>query len=224
MRIRKKRHLEERLSAVKDYLIVPERDIPNVLEAVKDKRYFNFKEIFGNDNPVEMEIGCGKGGFIIQKAIENPNVNFLAVELLQNIVVMACESAKEKNLTNVKFVNSGAEYLPRYIPDGSMRNIYLNFSPPFPQDGYEGRRLTSDRFVTAYKNYLSDGGAVYQKTDDVPFFEYSFGKFLQFGFDVKVVSDQIEKGEIKNIETEYEKKFHAIGIRTNALIATKKPN
>lgn len=224
MRIRKKRHLEERLLAVKDYLIVPERDIPNVLEAVKDKRYFNFKEIFGNDNPVELEIGCGKGGFIIQKAIENPNVNFLAVELLQNILVMACENAKSRNLANVKFVNSGAEYLPRYIPESSIQNIYLNFSPPFPQDGYEGRRLSSDRFVCAYKQYLKDGGAVFQKTDDVPFFEYSLGKFKQFDFEVEVVSDKIERGEINNIETEYEKKFHAVGIRTNALIATKKPN
>lgn len=224
MRIRKKRHLSERLLAVKDYLIVPERDIPNVLEAVKDKRYFNFKNMFLNDNPVEMEIGCGKGGFIVQKAIQNPNVNYIAVELLQNIIVMACELAKSKNLSNVKFVNSGAEYLPRYIPDESIRNIYLNFSPPFPQDGYEGRRLSSDRFASAYKNYLVDGGAIYQKTDDKEFFDYSFSKFVEHGFDVEDVSKEIENGEIENVKTEYEQKFNALGIKTNALIATKKPN
>ncbi len=224
MRIRKKRHLDERLLAVKDYLIVPDRDIPNVLEAVKNKKYFNFSEIFNNDNPVELEIGCGKGGFIVQKAIENPNINFLAVELLQNILVMACENAKSKNLKNLKFVNSGAEYLPRYIPEGSIQNIYLNFSPPFPQDGYEGRRLSSDRFVVAYKDYLIPNGAVYQKTDDREFFEYSFSKFVEHGFDVREVSDDIASGKIYNIKTEYEQKFNALGINANALIATKKPN
>ena len=68
MRIRRKKHLKERLDLVKDYLIVPDRDQANVLLAVKDKKYFNYAEIFGNDNPVELEIGCGKGGFIIEKA------------------------------------------------------------------------------------------------------------------------------------------------------------
>ena len=221
MRIRRKKHLEERLSLVKDYLIVPDRDIVNVKEAVKDKKYFDYKSIFANDNPIELEIGCGKGGFIVQKAKENPNINFIAVELLENIIVMAAENAKENGLNNVRFVNSGAEYLPRYIKDESISNIYLNFSPPFPKDGYENRRLTSDRFVPSYKSYLKDGGNVYQKTDDYGLFIYSFSKFVEHGFMVKDVSVDIEKGLIDNVMTEYEKKFKSQGLKVYSLIATK---
>ncbi len=221
MRIRRKKHLEERLSLVKDYLIVPDRDIVNVKEAVKDKKYFDYKSIFGNDNPIELEIGCGKGGFIVQKAKENPNINFIAVELLENIIVMAAENAKENGLNNVRFVNSGAEYLPRYIKDESISNIYLNFSPPFPKDGYENRRLTSDRFVPSYKSYLKDGGSVYQKTDDYGLFIYSFSKFVEHGFMVKDVSVDIEKGLIDNVMTEYEKKFKSQGLKVYSLIAIK---
>ena len=123
MRIRRKKHLEERLSLVNNYVLVADRDIPNVNEAIKDKKYFDFVSLFGNENPVEIEIGCGKGGFIVQKSLNNPNVNYFAVELLSNIIVMAAENAKEKKLSNVKFFNSSAEYLPRYIPNNSINNL-----------------------------------------------------------------------------------------------------
>ena len=221
MRIRKKKHLEERLKLVSDYVIVPDRDIPNVTEAVKNKNYFNFQEIFGNNNPVELEIGCGKGGFIVQKAKENPNVNYIAVELLCNIIVMAAELAKKEKITNVKFVNSGAEYLPRYIKPNSINKIYLNFSPPFPPLTYETRRLTCDRFVVAYKDYLVSGGKIIQKTDDKDFFNYSLGKFIQHGFETQDISFLLNSNQIENTETEYEKKFKSIGIDICGRIATK---
>ena len=221
MRIRRKKHLKERLEKVKDYLIVADRDIANVKQAIQDKRYFDYEKMFANQNSVELEIGCGKGGFICQKASLNPNTNYIAVELLENIVVMACESASELNLKNVKFVNSGAEYLPRYIKDGSIENIYLNFSPPYPQDSYENRRLTCDRHILAYKAFLREGGAVYQKTDDKGLFEYSLAKFKQHGFIVKDVSLELENGQLQNVATEYESKFRALGMPIYALIATK---
>lgn len=221
MRIRRKKHLKERLLTVGDYLIVPERDIANVKEAVKNKKYFDFTEIFHNDNPVEMEIGCGKGGFIVQKALENPNINYVAVEMLENIVVMAAEQAKERNIKNLVFVNSGAEYLPRYIKDESINNLYLNFSPPYPQNGYESRRLTCGRNVDAYKNFLVSGGCVYQKTDDKDFYDYSYEKFIEFGFEVTDVSKDIDEGKLKNVMTEYETKFRSQGMPIYALIAKK---
>ncbi len=222
MRIRRKKHLEERISNVGNYLIVADMDIKNVNLAIKDKKYFDYKELFGNENPVEIEIGCGKGSFIVQKAKQNPNINFIAVELLQNIIVMACEFAKKEGLTNVRFFNSGAEYLPRYIKENSINNIYLNFSPPFPKIGSETHRLTSDNFVLSYKSFLKTGGAVLQKTDDVDFFEYSFNKFVEHGFDVEDVTYKIVNKQIDNIETEYEKMFKSKGISAKGLIATKK--
>lgn len=222
MRIRRKKHLEERVEKVNDLLIIADRDIQNVNLAIQDKKYFDYEKLFGNNNPVEIEIGCGKGSFIVQKAKQNPNVNFIAVELLQNIIVMACEYAKKEGLTNIRFFNSGAEYLPRYIKENSITNIYLNFSPPFPKIGSESHRLTSDRFVLAYKSFLTDGGAIFQKTDDKEFFEYSFNKFVEHGFDVEDVTDKIAGGQIANIETEYEKMFKSKGISANGLIATKR--
>ncbi len=212
MRIRKKRHLEDRLLCVQDYIINPERDILNVKLAVLDKKYFDYQQIFGNDNLVELEVGCGKGGFIIEKAKNNPNVNFIAVELLQNIIVMAAEKAKEEGLTNLKFVNSGAEYLPRYIKEQSISTIYLNFSPPFPQLGYESRRLTSDWFTSSYKSFLVKGGSVYQKTDDRDFFLYSKEKFIEYGFRVVDLTEKLNNNQIENVQTEYEKKFRALGM------------
>ena len=219
MRIRRKKHLFERLDAVKDYIVELPKEIPNVLEAVKDKRYIDFVALFGNTNPVELEIGCGKGGFIIQKAKENPNVNYIAVELLQNVMVMAVENAKKQELKNLKFINTAAEYLPRYIMDNSIENIYLNFSTPYPPNSYESHRLTCDRFLVSYKNYLVNGGVVYQKTDDKDFYDYSLWKFRENGYDVKDVSKDIDDGKMYNIETEYEKKFRAIGKPIYALTA-----
>ena len=221
MRIRRKKHLEERVSQASDVLIVADMDIKNVNIAIENKKYFDYEKLFGNNNSVEMEIGCGKGSFIVQKAKQNPNVNFIAVELLQNIIVMACELAKKEGLTNIRFFNSGAEYLPRYIKENSISNIYLNFSPPFPKVGSESHRLTSDNFVKAYKSFLKTGGAVYQKTDDREFFEYSFDKFVEHGFFVEEITDKIKCGEIGNIETEYEKMFKGKGILANGLIARK---
>ena len=222
MRIRKKKHLDERLEGVKDLVLNPDRDILNVKLAVLDKKYFDFVALFGNDNKVELEIGCGKGGFINQKAKLNPNVNYIAVELLQNIIVMAAENAKKAGITNVRFVNSGAEYLARYIPEKSIQNIYLNFSPPFPQLGYESRRLTSDWFVNSYKNFLCDDGAIYQKTDDQEFFLYSKSKFIEHGFMVTDLTEQLNDSTIDNVETEYEQKFRALGMKVFGLKATLK--
>ena len=221
MRIRRKKHLQERLSKVTDVLIVPDRDIVNVKLAIQDKKYFDFNKMFGNDNPVELEVGCGKGGFIVEKAKLNPNINFIAVELLENIIVMACEFAQKQGLKNIKFVNSGAEYLPRYIKEESIDNIYLNFSPPFPKTTQESRRLTNDNYMNAYKSFLKMGGTVFQKTDDEEFFNYSFAQFEKFGFNVENVTKKLHENAIDNVETEYEKMFKKKGMLPFGLIARK---
>lgn len=221
MRIRRKKHLKERLSKVTDVLIVPDRDIVNVKLAIQNKKYFDFVKMFGNDNPVELEVGCGKGGFIIQKAILNPNVNFIAVELLENIIVMACEQAQKQGVKNIKFINSGAEYMPRYIKEESIDNVYLNFSPPFPKTTQESRRLTNDNYVNAYKSFLKKGGTVFQKTDDEEFFNYSFAQFEKFGFLVENVTKKLHDNAIDNVETEYEKMFKKKGMLPFGLIAKK---
>ena len=211
MRIRRKKHLEARLDAVKDYLFIADYSQPDSRKAILDKRYFDFSAVFGNDNPVELEIGCGKGGFIIKKSQLNPIVNYLAVELLNNIIVMACENALKNNISNLRFFNCGADYLARYIKPDSISNIYLNFSPPFPGDRYENRRLTNTKLVEFYKDFLVSGGHIYLKTDDKDFYDYSYSQFLKLGFEVVNTTEDVLSGKIENVKTEYETKFLSLG-------------
>ncbi len=220
MRIRRKKHLGERLEGVGKYLIVPDRQILNVKEAIKVKAYIDYKTLYGNDNPINLEIGCGKGGFITEQASNSPNENFLAVELLENIIVMAAEQARALGLKNLYFMNSAAEYLPRYIKPQSVKKLFLNFSPPYPQKGYETRRLTCDRFMEYYKEFLTADGIIIQKTDDKNFFDYSLSQFQKFGYKVTDVSDKIASGELPNVQTEYEKKFRAQNMPIYCLYAT----
>ena len=220
MRIRKKKHLEERIEKVKDIVLVALHDIANIRLANEDKRYIDFTALFGNDNPVGLEVGCGKAGFITECAKRHKDKNFFAVELLQNIIVMGAEKVKNEKVENVRFFNSGAEYLPRYIKPCSIETIYLNFSPPFPAGTYENRRLTKDSLIEAYKDFLIPNGVVLQKTDDKDFFDYSFSQFQKFGFTVEDISQKIDSGEIENIQTEYESKFRAKNMPIYALKAT----
>lgn len=229
MRIRRKKRLIERLQHVNNYFLRSDFDMPNVQEAIRDKKYINFTELFGNNNPVSLEIGCGKGGFILQTAKMFPEKNFFAVELLENILVMACESADKLNVKNVKFFNCGADYLPRYIMPKSIEKIYLNFSPPFHGKRYENRRLTKEQLIENYKEFLVAGGSIEQRTDDKEFFEYSKEMFIKNGFNVTDYSDHvISNNIIKNenyifdkIKTEYESKFIELGLDIYRLIAEK---
>lgn len=224
MRMRRKKHLEERLESVKDYFVVVERDVTNVLKAIEDKRYIDFEKVFGNSNPVEIDIGCGKGGFITKLAKRNPDKNFLAVEMMENIILLASETAKKENIPNLKFINTGAEYLPRYIKPKTLSAVYLNFSPPYPQKSYSNRRLTNPRFLGVYDGLIKDDGRIYQKTDDKDFFEYSFQNFLDFGYEVTKLFETDSGAEYKSVITEYENKFRSQGMSIYGLIANKKKN
>lgn len=221
MRMRRKKHLAERLDKVKEYFLVIERDITNVNEALKDKRYIDYRRVFGNDAPVEMDIGCGKGGFIVELAKRNPNKNYIAVEMMENIVLLAAENAAKEQVKNLKFVNTGAEYLPRYIMPETLSAIYLNFSPPYPRKSYSNRRLTNRRYLEVYDCMLKCGGAIFQKTDDKDFFDYSFGNFVDFGYSVKELYSENIGEEYKSVITEYEKKFRSAGMPVYGLVAYK---
>ncbi len=208
MRMRKKKHLDERMGECADYLIetlVTERD--SRLDDVGLEK-INFENLFGNSNSVELEIGCGKGGFICAKAQMNSNINYIAVEKVSNVIVSACEEAKNKNLKNVKFLNLPAEYLLRYIPQSSINRIYLNFSCPYPKTTYANRRLTNHKFLKIYDQLLTINGEIHQKTDNMAFFEYSLEQFSSYGYALKNISlDLHNSGFEGNIMTEYEERF-----------------
>ncbi len=214
MRMHKKGHLEERIAACGDIVTVADLTDKNMKRAATLSEYLDFEKIFNNGNPVHLEIGCGKGKFVCETAAKNPNLNFIAVEKISNVLIEALEQAKDKNLKNVYFLNCAAEVLEKYIPNGAVEKIYLNFSNPLPKEGYKKQRLTHPRFLEIYKRLLRNGGYIIQKTDDENFFEFSLESFVSCGFEVCSVCRDLAVQPVEgDIETEHERKFKEQGKR-----------
>lgn len=210
--MRKKKNLEERLQAVSNYLYTINTQDRNFNTAILEKEYIDFENWFVNSNPLYLEIGCGKGKFACEYAKSHPDINIVAVEKSANVVVIACETAREMGLTNLKFITGSAEYLPRFIKEKSVAGIFLNFSCPYPKNAYATHRLTHQRFLDIYKKLMCDGAEIHQKTDNMHFFEFSIEQFSSCGFALKNVSlDLHNSGFEGNIVTEYESKFIALG-------------
>lgn len=206
--MRRKNNLEERIRASRDYLLAYEGVFSNVFEFIKDKQYIDYSFVFGNNNPVELDLGCGLGGFIIEKAKQNKNVNYIAVEMFSNVIISAIEKARELNIPNLKFINCRIECLEKYIKDDSIDNIYLNFSNPLPNKSDEKQRLTSDRFLQIYKKILKNKGMVFQKTDNLAFFEYSIDKFKDNNWEIININYDLKNNPVEgNIITEHELKY-----------------
>ncbi len=219
MRMRRKKHLEEKIAACSNLISLPPVTRDYRLE-VQEKAYIDFGEIFHNDHPLQMEIGCGKGRFICELAQRHPEMNFIAIEVNPNVLCGACALAEQEGVNNVVFIKCGAEVLTKYIRPASISRIYLNFSCPFPKKAYENRRLTNVRFLEIYKEILSADGDIHQKTDNMGFFEYSLEQYSLAGFKLRNVSlDLHNSGFEDNIVTEYEKKFSEQGCRIYRLEA-----
>ena len=213
MRMRKKKYLDERIDACEGLLLTLVSEDRNFETAKEKKNYLDFEELFGNSNPVYMEIGCGKGQFVCELAKLHPEYNYLAVEKVGNVIVSAAERAKNEGLTNVRFLKCGAEYLQCFIPKKSIEGLYLNFSCPYPKKAYTSHRLTNERFLNIYKDILKDGAEIHQKTDNMHFFEYSIEEFTKCGFALKNISLDLHSSDFEgNIVTEYESKFVAEGL------------
>jgi len=213
MRMRKKKYLDERIDACEGLLLTLVSEDRNFETAKEKKNYLDFEELFGNANPVYMEIGCGKGQFVCELAKLHPEYNYLAVEKVGNVIVSAAERAKNEGLQNVRFLKCGAEYLQCFIPEKSIEGLYLNFSCPYPKKAYTSHRLTNERFLNIYKDILKDGAEIHQKTDNMHFFEYSIEEFTKCGFALKNISLDLHSSDFEgNIVTEYESKFVAEGL------------
>ena len=212
MRMRKKKYLEERLNAVSDILFRIDTFDRNFNTAILEKEYIDFARWFGNDNPIYLEIGCGKGGFAAEFAKRNPDINLIALEKSANVIVGACEIAKNENIPNLRFICGSAEYIEKYIPEKCIERLFLNFSCPFPKNAYAVHRLTHHRFLKIYKNILKNGAEIHQKTDNMHFFEFSLQEFSQNGFALQNVSLDLHNSDFEgNIMTEYESRFVALG-------------
>ena len=226
MRMRRKRNFDERMAACGGLLLAKgTAGILNMKEAAENYRaLIDFSAAFGNGNPVELEIGCGKGGFIIEKAKARPDVDFLALEKMSNVILTPMERVAAGNIPNVKFLNIRAECLPCYIPENSLEAIYLNFSTPLPKLGYASQRLTHRSFLEKYKKLLKNGGIIVQKTDDRDFFEFSLQEYAAAGFEILTADYDLHKNGNPegNVVTEYEKRWVEQGKPIHLAVAVKK--
>ena len=218
MRMHRKSHLDERLARCPN-LTMADEDVKNMLAAASLRNLLDFGQVFGNSNPVHMEIGCGKGRFICTLARRNPDVNYLAVEKISNVIIEACESALQAGLKNVHFLNSAAEVLARYVPEKSVERLYLNFSNPLPKLGYARQRLTHPRFLGIYRQLLTDGALIIQKTDDEAFFRFSLESYESAGIEILERCEDLEAlGDVENVVTEHEQRFMDMGKKIYRII------
>lgn len=203
MRVRHKPWAKDQLAANKQWVI-----------ADPDEKKGQWNQVFGNQHPIHLEIGTGKGQFLIGMAKANPEVNFIGIEFQPSIIVEALDKLLETPLENLRLLNANAADLPNFFSEGEVAVIYLNFSDPWPKNRHEKRRLTYSSFLDHYKKVLGEEGRIELKTDNQGLFEYSLERFSASGFILKEVSLDLHAiSDLKNVKTEYEEKFSKKGHR-----------
>lgn len=213
MRMRKKKHLEDRLAACKDVMLYMQNQNEHADDPLDEELFFDSMRVFGNNNPLHLEIGCGKGQFILELAKRNPDINYIAIEKTPNVIVAGTERLMESDIKNLRFCLGQAEYLDHLFRPHSVERLYLNFSCPFPKESYAKHRLTHTRFLEIYKGILTHGAEIHQKTDNRRLFEFSIEHFSANGFAMKNVSLDLHKSSFEgNIMTEYETRFTEMGL------------
>ena len=201
MRMRKKKHAPERLSRCSGVW----------LERPEQYRG-RWQLLFGNENPIHAEIGCGKGGFLLGMAQAHPDVNFVGVEVCIDVLVITAERIAASGLSNVRLLLSDARLLAEQFAPEELSRLYLNFSDPWPKSKHAKRRLTSPSFLALYKQLLPEEGEIHFKTDNQKLFEYSLCTFSQNGFQLKNVTLNLHSsGFSGNVMTEYEQLFSEQG-------------
>ena len=172
------------------------------------------KELFNNDDPLAVEIGTGKGRFITEAAKREPGVNFIGIEKYSTVLLKAVRALGEERPVNLWFIRMDAEYIMNVFSENELDRIYLNFSDPWPKDRHAKRRLTSENFLIRFEKLLKPGGILEFKTDNRALFDFSVEEaekrgleFLYLTYDLHNDPSEMKK----NIMTEYEEKFSALG-------------
>ncbi len=204
--------------------------IKNHPTAIKNVKEYKGKwnTIFQNDNPVYIEIGMGKGQFILNLARQNPQINYVGIERYSSVLLRALEKFDTEEfceLKNVRFICMDAMELPEVFELGEVAKIYLNFSDPWPKKRHARRRLTSTQFFAQYDKVLAGEGVVEFKTDNRPLFEFSLEQVEEAGWKLLGKTfDLHHDAQMKegNVMTEYEEKFSSMGNPIHKLIATRK--
>ena len=181
----------------------------------------NWNKVFNNDNPIYIEIGIGKGKFIVENAIKYPNINFIGIEKYDSVLVRAIQKSNELELNNLKLVRMDAKRIEEVF-DHEIDRIYLNFSDPWPKDRHYKRRLTSYVFLDKYEHIFKNNKYIIMKTDNIDLFNFSLESLTNHGYNIDYMSNDLHSlNDADNIMTEYEEKFSNKGIKINKLIARK---
>ena len=172
-------------------------------------------EVFGNENPIHIEVGMGKGRFLMDMAVLHPEINYIGIEMYDSVLLRAVQKREklETELKNLFFIRMDARQLPEVFAEGEVDRIYLNFSDPWPKDRHAKRRLTSDRFLAVYDKILQPDGIIEFKTDNQDLFRYSLESIPEAGWQVTSHTFDLHHSDMAegNVMTEYEAKFSAEG-------------
>jgi len=188
-------------------------DHPDVLIHEEEGTTIDWKSVFGNENPIHVEVGMGKGQFIIGMAQANPDINYIGIEHFDNVIVSALEKVIEaEKPSNLRLLRGNGANLEDLFQAGELDRIYLNFSDPWPKSRHAKRRLTHESFLARYEKVLKKRGEIHFKTDNRKLFEYSLVSMSAYGMILQEVSlDLHAEMPEDNIMTEYEEKFSAKG-------------
>lgn len=202
------------------------KNIPGAREAIAESKYVvpeeegewsvkgNWHEIFGNDNPIWIEIGMGKGTFLMEMARLNPGINFVGIEKYSSVLLRAIQKQEETPFENIKFIRMDAEYICNVFAKGEVNKIFLNFSDPWPKKRTAKRRLTSRQFLERYDVILTADGMIEFKTDNDSLFDFSLEEIKETKWNLLAMTRDLHHDQVMNegnIMTEYEMKFSAKG-------------
>lgn len=172
----------------------------------------NWSNVFGNGNPIHIEIGSGKGQFISGMAKQHPEINYIGIEVVESVLVVALDKVLQAGVSNARLLSVDGANLLDYFEPAEVGRIYLNFSDPWPKKRHTKRRLTSPQFLDLYHTLLGEKGEIHFKTDNRGLFEYSLVAFSAYGLKLKEVSLNLHEDEMEgNVMTEYEEKFSQKG-------------
>lgn len=179
-----------------------------------------YNTLFDNNNELHLEIGMGKGNFIIEMAKKYPKINFIGIEMFDSVILRAVQKLENENLPNLKLIRYDATNIEK-IFDKEINTLYLNFSDPWPKNRHEHRRLTSKRFLERYDKIFKGENHIIQKTDNRKLFEFSLISYVDYGYKINNLSLNLHEDKIDNVETEYEKKFSSLGMPIYMIEITK---
>lgn len=197
MRVRNRKGATELLEAHPQYVILNPADAKG-----------RWQEIFGNDHPIHVEVGSGKGAFVSGMAKANPEINYIGIDIQKSVLSYALDKVLVTDVPNIKLLWVDGSDLTDYFEDGEIDRLYLNFSDPWPKKRHEKRRLTYQSFLATYQQILPENGEIHFKTDNRGLFEYSLVSFSQYGMKLKGVWLDLHASDFEdNVLTEYEQKF-----------------